>query len=286
MSDSQSIHIGPDPVHPIWRLGSLCRSIAARVGVPFSVLAEQATQATGIFTNSWNKFLFRRFWGASVSSRDVDLVIDSYENVVLRNRFRWKESAQDSAQKQPPDFAGELVHGAFSPQATAMLTALFLRHTGKGLRIVTDLEEANKTDGALICYGSSDSNFRTFELEAESGGFLCQFTFNDRGERAFRVGDNLYSIETRDGITYDKAIVLRLAGQKDSGQCRIACAGLSEWGSLAAVHYLVNNWRTLHRRFDGFGERRDFCVLLELPFGHYQQLRERASAVWWHRNGA
>ena len=106
------------------------RSIAARVGVPFSILAEQATQATGIFTNSWNKFLFRRFWGASVSSRDVDLVIDSYENVVLRNRFRWKESARDSARNQPSDFAGELIHGAFSPQATAMLTALFLRHTG------------------------------------------------------------------------------------------------------------------------------------------------------------
>lgn len=286
MSDSQYIHIGRDAVHPVWRLCSLCRSLAARIGVPFSILAEQTGQAAGIFTDFWNKFLFRRFWGASISSRDVDLVIDSYENVVLRNRFRWKESAQDSAQNQPAGFTGELIEGAFSPQATAMLTALFLRHTGKGLRIVTDLEEANKRDGALICYGSSDSNFRTFELEAESGGFLCQSTFNDRGERAFRVGGNLYAIETRDGITYDKAIVLRLAGQQDTGQCRVVCAGLSEWGSLAAVHYLVNNWKTLHRRFDGFGERRDFCILLELPLGHYELVRERVSAVWWHRSDA
>lgn len=282
MSDSPYIHIGRHAVRPVWRLSSLSRFIGAHLGAPVSVLAEQASQATRVFTDSWNKFLFRRFWGESVASREIDLVIDSYENVVLRNRFRWT----DSDHNQVHGFAGEVIPGTFSPQATAMLTALFLRQTGKGLRIVTDMEEANKSGTALICYGSSDSNFKTFELEAESGGALCQFTFNDTGERAFRVGGNVHSIEKRDGITYDKAIVLRLAGQQTSGQCRVVCAGLSEWGSLAAVHYLVSNWKSLHGRFDRFGERRDFCVLLEVPFGHCEQARERASAVWWHRNDA
>jgi|SRR5690242_2192410 hypothetical protein len=282
MSDSRYIPIGRQTLHSMWRLSSLCRFVAAHLSAPVSVLAEQASQALRVFTDSWNKFLFRRFWGQGISSRDVDLIIDSYENVVLRNRFRWTDSAHGRAE----DFSGEVVPGSFSPQATALLTALFLRHTGKGLRIVTDFEEAHKRDGALICYGSSDSNFKTFELEAEYGGALCQFTFNDRGERAFRVGGNVYSIENRDGITFDKAIVLRLAGQQYSGQSQVVCAGLSEWGSLAAVQYLVTNWKTLHRRFDGFGERRDFCVLLEVPCGHCHQARERASAVWWHGNGA
>jgi len=271
-------------MHPIryGDLAPLSRFIAAHLGAPISVLAEQASEAARVFTDSWNKFLFRRFWGESISSRDVDLVIDSYENVVLRNRFRWT----DSDHKQAQGFTGEVIPGTFSPQATAMLTALFLRHSGKGLRIVTDMEEANKKDGALICYGSSDSNFKTFELEAESGGALCQFTFNDSGERGFRVGGNVHSIEKRDGVTYDKAIVLRLlTSQRDSGQCQVVCAGLSEWGSLAAVHYLVRNWKVLHRRFDGFGQRRDFCVLLEVPFGHCEEARELAAAVWWHRNG-
>jgi len=271
-------------MHPIryGDLAPLSRFIAAHLGAPISVLAEQASEAARVFTDSWNKFLFRRFWGESISSRDVDLVIDSYENVVLRNRFRWT----DSDHKQAQGFTGEVIPGTFSPQATAMLTALFLRHSGKGLRIVTDMEEANKKDGALICYGSSDSNFKTFELEAESGGALCQFTFNDSGERGFRVGGNVHSIEKRDGVTYDKAIVLRLlTSQRVSGQCQVVCAGLSEWGSLAAVHYLVRNWKVLHRRFDGFGQRRDFCVLLEVPFGHCEEARELAAAVWWHRNG-
>jgi hypothetical protein len=281
MSDSHYIHVGRHTVHPVWRVSSLSRFVATYLGAPVSVFAEQASQAARVFTDSWNKFLFRRFWGESISSKDVDLVIDSYENVVLRNRFRWT----DSDHKQTQGFSGEVIQGTFSPQATAMLTALFLRHTGKGLRIVTDMEQANKKGGALICYGSSDSNFKTFELEAESGGVLCQFTFNDAGERGFRVGGNVHSIEKRDGVTYDKAIVLRLAGQQDAGQCQVVCAGLSEWGSLAAVHYLVRNWRILHRRFDGFGQRRDFCVLLEVPFGLWEQARERASAVWWHRSG-
>jgi hypothetical protein len=281
MSDSHYIHVGRHTVHPVWRVSSLSRFVATYLGAPVSVFAEQASQAARVFTDSWNKFLFRRFWGESISSKDVDLVIDSYENVVLRNRFRWT----DSDHKQTQGFSGEVIPGTFSPQATAMLTALFLRHTGKGLRIVTDMEQANKKGGALICYGSSDSNFKTFELEAESGGVLCQFTFNDAGERGFRVGGNVHSIEKRDGVTYDKAIVLRLAGQQDAGQCQVVCAGLSEWGSLAAVHYLVRNWRILHRRFDGFGQRRDFCVLLEVPFGLWEQARERASAVWWHRSG-
>ena len=197
-------------MHPIryGDLAPLSRFIAAHLGAPISVLAEQASEAARVFTDSWNKFLFRRFWGESISSRDVDLVIDSYENVVLRNRFRWT----DSDHKQAQGFTGEVIPGTFSPQAT--------------------------------------------------------------------------SIEKRDGVTYDKAILLRLlTRQQDSSQCQVVCAGLSEWGSLAAVHYLVRNWKVLHRRFDGFGQRRDFCVLLEVPFGHCEEARELAAAVWWHRNG-
>jgi len=105
MSDSHYIHIGRHTVHPMWRFSFVSRFIGSHLGAPVSVLAEQASQAARVFTDSWNKFLFRRFWGESISSRDVDLVIDSYENVVLRNRFRWR----DSARKSREDFTGEVV---------------------------------------------------------------------------------------------------------------------------------------------------------------------------------
>jgi len=280
MSDSHYTSVGPHALHPMWRLAAVTHFIGTRLGPPLSVLVEQANQAVRIFPESWNKCLFRRFWGENISSREAYLVIDSYENVVLRNRFRWA----DSGSNQQDSFFGGVIQGTFSPQATAMLTALFLRYTGKGVRIATDIEEATKKDGILISYGSSDSNFNTFEIEAQSEGVLCQFAFNESGERGFRVGGQVYSIENRDGVTYDKAILLRLTGQRGSNQCHVVCAGLSEWGSLAAVHFLTRRWKVLHKRFDRFGKRRDFCVLLEVPFGQFEDARELASAVWWQSN--
>jgi hypothetical protein len=57
------------------------------------------------------------------------------------------------------------------------------------------------------------------------------------------------------------------------------CAGLSEWGSLAAVYYLTKKWKVLHKRFDRFWRRRDFCVLLEVQSGQFENATEVASVV-------
>jgi hypothetical protein len=61
----------------------------------------------------------------------------------------------------------------------------------------------------------------------------------------------------------------------------MVCAGLSEWGSLAAVYYLTTRWKDLHKRYDTFGQRRDFCVLLDVPSGQFENAREIISAVSW-----
>jgi hypothetical protein len=252
---------------------------------PFLLLWEVVTYAGNIFQETWNKFLFRCFWGEGISSSDIYFVIDSYEDVRMRNSFR---RAMSKAAGDPLKvFAdSEMIHGTFAPQAAAMLTALFLKHTGKVLRIATDTELAHKTDATLVCYGTSDSNFKTFDVEASSGSELCQFSFDGSGQRAFRVGGQLYSIEDRGGVTYDKAIILKLTSWQDSNQSHLVCAGLSEWGSLAAVDYLTKNWKSLHKRFDRFGQRRDFCVLLEVPCGQFEDAREVTSAVWWEPKAA
>src|SRR5690348_4239733 len=105
MSDSHYIHITRHADQPAWRLGAVSRFLAGRVATPASVLAEQAAQAVRVFTQSWDKFLFRRFWGQGASSGDVDLVIDSYENVLLRNRFRWTDSVLETE----THFPGEVI---------------------------------------------------------------------------------------------------------------------------------------------------------------------------------
>lgn len=262
------------------RLNALGRLLATHVVPPLVVLRELAKYAGKIFSETWSKFLFRRFWGEGTLSSDAYFVIDSYEDVRLRSGFRRAEAF--AAGEQPKIFAdSEIIHGTFSPQAATMLAALFLRHAGRAPRIATDTEVGPIQDATLICYGTSDSNFKTFEIEASCRTDLCRFSFDASGERAFRVGGKLYSAENRCGVTYDKAVLLRLISRQDSSHSHVVCAGLSEWGSLAAVYYLTQKWKVLHKRFDGFGQRRDFCVLLEVPLGQFENAREVTSAVWW-----
>jgi hypothetical protein len=244
------------------------------------VFSDLARRAASVIPETWDRLSFRRFWGEGILSTDAYFVMDSYENVRLRNNFRNVETSD--AAERPAGFAGsELIRGSFCPQAAAMLTALFLRHSGKVLRIATDTEPSLKRDAILICYGTPDMNFKTFDIEAWSGSSLCQFLFTADGQRAFRLAGQVHAVENRGGVTYDKAIVLRLTNRLDSNRPHVVCAGLTEWGSLAAVHYLTKSWKDLHKRFDSFGQRRDFCVLLEVEGGQFENAREITSVVWW-----
>jgi hypothetical protein len=255
----------------------LIRFVKAQIMPPFLVVSDLARQVANVIPETWDRFSFRHFWGDGILSNDAYFVMDSYENVRLRNNFRNAEP-----QEKPEAFIGtEIIRGSFCPQAAAMLTALFLRHSGKVLRIANDTEPSLKRDAILICYGTPDMNFKSFDVEAWSGSSLCQFLFTPDGRRAFRLAGQIHSMENRCGVVYDKAIVLRLTNRQDSNRPHVICAGLTEWGSLAAVHYLTKNWKELQKRFDGFGKRRDFCVLLEVQCGQFENVRELTSVVWW-----
>jgi len=252
---------------------------------PFLVLWDLTKRVSNIVPETWDRFNFRRFWGDGILSTEAYFVMDSYENVRLRNNFRNAEPS-GGPEDQGAFIGTELIRGSFCPQAAAMLTALFLRHSGKVLRIANDTEPGLKRDAILICYGTPDMNFKTFDIEAWSGSTLCQFLFTANGQRAFRLAGQLHSTEHRGDAIYDKAIVLRLTNRQESNHPHVVCAGLTEWGSLAAVHYLTKNWKDLRKRFDSFGQRRDFCVLLEVECGQFEKTRELTSVVWWDSGSA
>src|SRR5690242_5896029 len=252
---------------------------------PVQVLWDLARRVAKVIPDTCDRLSFRRFWGEGILSTDAYFVMDSYENVRLRNNFRNAEPAHRPA--APQAFTGaEIIRGSFCPQAAAMLTALFLRHSGKLLRIANDTEPGLRRDAILICYGTPDMNFKSFDVEAWSGSSLCQFLFTPSGQRAFLLAGQIHSMENRGGVAYDKAIVLRLTNREESNRPHVVCAGLTEWGSLGAVHYLTKNWRELHKRFDSFGQRRDFCVLLEIQCGQFEHARELSSVVWWEPRSA
>jgi hypothetical protein len=259
---------------------ALRRFVTARLTPPLLVLWDLATHLARIVPDASDRVRFRRFWGDGSLLTDVRFVTDSYAGVTLRNRFRFQEAMLGRGVLET--LAGNtIVDGAFAPQAAAMLTVLFLRHAGNVLRVVTDAEASAGPGASLICYGTSDSNCKTFDIEARSGSSLCRFLMDANGQRAFRLAEQVFSMESRGGVIYDKAIVLRLTNREDSAHCHVVCAGLSEWGSLAAVYYLTTKWKELHKRYDGFGQRRDFCVLLEVPCGQVENVREVLSAACW-----
>lgn len=256
----------------------MTRPILAHALSRLLMVLELAKRLGGAFPGTWNKFLFRRFWGGGSSSGDAYLVLENYENVRLRRSFRFtRDHSTPTGAQDPVD--SEITCGNLSPNAAAMLSALFLRHTGKLLPIATDTEVERAMNATLICYGNSDSNLMTFDIEGSSENDLCQFVFDGAGQRAFQICEQLYSLENRNGKTYDKAILLRLTNPQNPDHCYIVCAGLSEWGSLAAVYYLTKKWKVLQKRFDIFQQRRDFCVLLEVQSGQFENAREVASVV-------
>jgi hypothetical protein len=210
--------------------------------------------------------------------------MDSYVGVALRNRFRFEEALNGRGVLET--LAGNtVIDGAFAPQAAAMVATLFAKHAPDALRVTTDGDTRPTPESTLISYGTSDSNCKTFDIEARSGGNLCRFLQDENGRRAFRLAEQTFSMESRGGILYDRAIVLRLNNREDPARCHVVCAGLSEWGSLAAVRYLTSKWKELHRRFDRYGHRRDFCILLEVPCGQFENAREVISAVSWEPQG-
>jgi hypothetical protein len=141
---------------------TLATFLKAQAVPPFLVLRDLAQQVANIIPETRDRFSFRRFWVEGLLSTDAYFVMDSYENVRLRNNFRNAEPS--AAQDRPERFIGtELIRGSLCPQAAAMLTALFLRYSGKVLRIANDTEPSLRRDAILICYGTPDMNCKTFE---------------------------------------------------------------------------------------------------------------------------
>jgi hypothetical protein len=141
--------------------GGVRQFLERYAALPLLVLWDIVKSTCGLFPRIWNRFVFGQFWGRGILSSDVLFVIDSYEDVRLRSGFRRAE-AQSRQPATDETGGGEIIHGTFSPQAAAMVTAVFLRYTGRVPRIVTDTEVHQKRDATLICYGTSDSNFKTF----------------------------------------------------------------------------------------------------------------------------
>lgn len=144
----------------------------------------------GAFPAAWDKFLFRRFWGPGIVSDDVFFVIDAYRDPRPRAGNRY---IKDFPRRRPAQeiVGGGIIYGTFSPNAAALCAGYLLKYSEKLPRISVDIEVDSRMDATLICYGGSDSNLKTLDIEVTSQGKFYALVFDTHGQRAFQMGGSL-----------------------------------------------------------------------------------------------
>ena len=128
-----------------------------------------------------SNYKFKKFFGQqAIESDSVFIVLDPYEHPLPRNhqQARFIKNFQGRKPNQP--LIGEdKVLGSCSVRVTKYSSSEFalFRHKTNPVKIVLDEQVMNNWDGTFICFGSSDSNIKTLDIEALNENNLYQFEF-------------------------------------------------------------------------------------------------------------
>jgi len=130
--------------------------------------------------------------------------------------------------------------------------------SGDTLKVIPDSDAVRKWDGTFICFGSSDSNAKTKEIEKLKENDFYNWTFNSEGHRCIRVGNKEYNINPQEHKDY--GILLRIKNPKKEGCYLFLCAGMGEWGSSGSAYYLFSNWETIFKNH----KEKEFIKIIEV----------------------
>jgi len=131
------------------------------------------------------------------------------------------------------------------------------RSKEKKIKVVLDEEVMNSWDGTFFCFGSSDSNIKTYDVENLPQNNLYSFGFDSTGFRCFIINGKQFSISNRK----DKAVLARFVNPHHNEHYIFVCAGLGEWGTSGATYFLFDRWKDLYKRFK---KNQNFCLILEV----------------------
>lgn len=192
-----------------------------------------------------DRWRFGRFFGPSaVAGNAIFAVVDPYSHPTPRtgNRYikRFLGRKPDS-----PLIGEDDVLGVNVVRLVSYTTALFSTHrvNGRGIPIVTDQEVENRWDSTFICFGSSDSNVKTFDIESLPRQSFYLWGFDANGWRCIKAGSRTFSITGRT----DYGIILRMRNPHHPEHWIFVCAGLGEWGTTGSAYYLFDRWKNLYK---------------------------------------
>ncbi|MDF1613311.1 hypothetical protein [Stygiobacter electus] len=197
--------------------------------------------------NSITKYKLKRFFGPSVlGDGNFWLVVDSYYHPLPRagNRFIKKFLGRKPDQ---PLIGEDRVLGSNILRLLGYLAAALgqYRDNDSQITFVADEDVESRWDGTMICFGSSDSNLKTLDVEGLPQNGFYKLKFNATGMRCFEVAGRDYNIVPNE----DKAIILRIRNPRSPEHWLFVCAGLGEWGTSGSTRYLFTHWKQLHKRY-------------------------------------
>lgn len=224
--------------------------------------------------NAISKVNFKKFFGDSaIDSQNVFVVLDPYEHPVPRqqlprgqNRFVKKFYGRKA---DMPIIGEDKLLGSCSVRVTKYASEAFskFRTNENSIKVVLDEQIINSWDGTFFCFGSSDSNIKTYDVENLDQNNLYSFAFDQNGDRYFIVNGQQFSLVNRK----DRAILARFVNPHHSEHYLFICAGLGEWGTSGATYFLFDRWKELNKRFK---KRKDFCLIIEVDVGSDESAKE------------
>ena len=191
--------------------------------------------------NSITKYKLKKFFGPSVlGSGNFWLVVDPYYHPAPRagNRFIKRFLGRKADQ---PLIGEDRVLGSNILRLLGYLAAALgqYRDDRSPITFVADEDVENRWDGSMICFGSADSNLKTFDIEGLPQNGFYRLEFNAVGRRCFRVAGRDYDIIPNE----DKGIILRIRNPRSPENWLFVCQGLGEWGTQVQpiIFLLIGN---------------------------------------------
>lgn len=221
-----------------------------------------------------SNFKFKSFFGhKAIKSNKVFVVLDPYQHPINRTQLQPGQNRfiKDFLGRKPntPLIGEDKILGSCSVRVTKYASsefALFRQRTNP-VKIVLDEEVMNYWEGTFICFGSSDSNIKTYDIESLNENNLYSFGFGQNGIRCFTINGTSYSISQHGDI----GILFRLKNPYHNEDKLFICAGIGEWGTSGSAYYLFKNWKALYRRF---GEKTNFVLILHVDINSDESARE------------
>jgi hypothetical protein len=232
------------------------------------IILEIGKQILYAIPNAIEKWRFGKFFGShALSGENVFAVVDPYSHPLPRTGNRYIKHFMNRKQDSP--LIGEdNVLGVNVVRVITYVSATFskYRKITNPIKIVTDEEVEKKWNGTFICFGSSDSNIKTYDTENLSQQSFYKFDFMSNGFRGFTIDNNTFCNKAKQ----DYGVLLKLKNPYNHEHFLFVCAGLGEWGTSGSAYYLFDKWKQLYKRH----KERDFCKIIEVDIGSDESGRE------------